>query len=158
MRWMHGAPDADEPTVARLEYRFLPVLEDGPSGSLVLHKLLAADPAFFVEVLGHVFKPASGDEEEATAGDRERIARRAEMSWHLLESWRRLPGADEEGSINGEKLLAWVGQARAAAAAADRAEMADRQIGRLLAHVPVDADDAWPHRAARRVLEEFDIE
>jgi hypothetical protein len=54
-------------------------------------------------------------------------------------------------------LLDWVGRARTLAAQEDRAAAGDLQIGQVLAHAPADADGAWPHRAVRRVLEEFDV-
>ncbi|MBV9518598.1 MAG: hypothetical protein JO068_10795, partial [Hyphomicrobiales bacterium] len=43
----------------------------------------------------------------------------------------------------------------AAAIREDRAVIADQQIGRILAHAPLDPDDgAWPHSALRDLIEQ----
>jgi hypothetical protein len=52
-------------------------------------------------------------------------------------------------------LKAWVLEVRRRAALADRRDIADQYIGRLLAHAMADKIDGfWPDRAVRQVLEE----
>lgn len=123
----------------------------------MLHKELSSSPELFVEVLTHVFKPANAETVEA-GDDPEVVARRARISWQLLDSWRRVPGADGHGAVDGAVLCVWVHRARVLAAAVDRAAVADDRIGKVLAHAPADPDGAWPHRGVRQALEEFDTE
>jgi hypothetical protein len=155
---LHSASDLEKVRIARLEYKYLPVLDERKSaGSLVIHKELSNDPDLFIEVLKHVYRP-SGIEDDMPDGPADWIAARAELSWQLLESWRRLPGLKEDGGVDGKELMTWITRARTGAADVHRAVHADLMIGKLLAHAPVDEDGAWPCKAVRDVLEAFEIE
>jgi hypothetical protein len=137
-------PDIDRNQLAVLEYRYLYVFKH-ENNSLVLHQILAEDPAFFVSILCDIFKPRSGPKREVTEPER----RKAEHGYQLLSTFQEVPGF-REGSMT---LETWVTRARQLAAEKDRATIADQQIGQLLAHVRNDVEDgAWPHRVVRDLL------
>jgi len=140
--------DVDETEVARREYAWLPALQD-QGGPRVLDRILARDAALFVEVLADVFRAEDADPEmEPTVAQETR----ATYGYYLLTNWTLLPGASEQGIDEGV-LHAWVERARSLAREQRRLGVCERQIGRLLAHAPSDADGVWPTRAVRAVIE-----
>lgn len=142
--------DVDQDRVAALEFGFIDLFRHGRrSGPKALHRKLAAAPAFFVELVSNAFR-AKGEATKAVSPEKTRLA---ERSYHLLRSWRQLPGRRTDGSIDEAKLLAWITAAREACREAKRAEVGDSLIGELLAHAPNGADGLWPIEAVRRIIE-----
>ncbi|MGH3038362.1 MAG: hypothetical protein ACRDLZ_02990, partial [Gaiellaceae bacterium] len=151
----------DESRLARLEWAYLPAFEFEPAPPTLSHAL-ATDPAFFVEAITLVFRPGDEDESEDENGGGDEqpeeepgepaltIARNA---YRLLSEWRTLPGRQEDGSIDGAALRAWVEEARTHLREAGRLRIGDTFIGKLLAASPPDPDGSWPCRAVRDLLE-----
>jgi hypothetical protein len=72
----------------------------------------------------------------------------------LLDSWRTVPGTDDNGSsINKELLFSWVTQARELMEKSGHKTIGEQQIGQLLSGSPRGADGAWPHETVRDLLE-----
>jgi hypothetical protein len=57
------------------------------------------------------------------------------------------------GEIRADELNAWVDEAQALARDAKRREVADLQIGKVLAHARGDNDETWPTRPVRDLIE-----
>ena len=80
--------DIDTNRLARLEWRLMPALDDLERPPETLHRLLAKDPAFFVEMVSLVYRPAA----ESTEAGREEMTRqdelRATVAFRVLESWK----------------------------------------------------------------------
>lgn len=143
--------DVDRAEIARREYSYLPLL-DHHDRKLVLHAFLAQEPKLFVDILSDVYKSAS--DPKGTEPTKAEI-NRARNGYRLLQSLRKMPGVSDEGAVDGVALRNWVLRVRELARNVDRDEIADGQIGRLLAYAPQDLEDgAWPHRAVRDVIEE----
>ena len=140
--------DADEEQLGILEWQLLPAL-GFDARSPVLERRLARDPAFFVEILSLVYRPR-GDESEAMDVP-EHVATNA---YRLLDEWKIVPGStDRMGAVDSEGLAAWVEVARNLARDAGRGEIADIQIGKVLAHARGDDDETWPTRPVRDLIE-----
>jgi hypothetical protein len=142
--------DAPPLEVARREYALLPLLghRERP---LTLHRVMAEDAQLFVAILCDVFRPSSGDRLEPT--DQQRA--RAQIGFDLINSFRLVPGL-RDGDVDPIALRRWIDDVRRLAAEADRTDIAEEYIGHVLAHAPNDpADQAWPHRAVRDVIEEL---
>lgn len=143
--WLRKQPGVNPPDIARLEYPFLPLLIGAGRGEreeLVLHRLLAQDPSFFVQVLCDVYKPANRPREQPADATAES---RAMAGWRLLGSWRLVPGVKEDTSIDKAFLVEWIEKARSLAAEKDRADVADQHIGKVLYHASADpTNKAWP--------------
>ena len=132
--------DVKEEDIARQEYSYLPLLEHD-ARPLALHNLLAKQPAFFVEVLSHVFR-GKNDPSDKEPTEQQKV--RAGHSYRLLASFRTVPGCDNQ-AINGNFLNDWVDGVRDEATKAGLSEIADQYIGHILAHAPSDsADRFWP--------------
>lgn len=84
---------------------------------------------------------------------------RAEFAWNMLRSWKKPPGVADNGAVDRDKLRAWVERARQLAAKADRLDVADQEIGKVLFYFPSDPDDSiWPHVELRELLETLQSE
>jgi aminoglycoside phosphotransferase (APT) family kinase protein len=141
-------PDATREEIARREYQALPLLGALNSRNLTLHTFMAENPTFFVEVLCEVFLPANRDREQNLEPSPEARAR-AQAAYRLLAGMRTIPGAAEDGTLDGRKLMRWIEEVRKLAAERDRISVADSKIGAVLAHALVDPEDkgrSRPHR------------
>lgn len=167
---LYDSEAVDDLLLARLEWLLLPLL--GPQGEApkIFHAELGRSPGFFVEVLAAAYPPetpretprdrdapehlSDADENaEPPDGPSETEQAVALQAHQLLDGWRLLPGTAEDGTPDAARLNAWVSEARATATARDLITAADRLIGRVLAFSPEGADGAWPHEAARHVIE-----
>jgi hypothetical protein len=136
--------------VAALEWAYLPALgfrAKAPN----LHRRLSEDPAFFAEVVQAIYKPRSAESRPDPSPEQKHIA---ENGYRLLSTWRTVPGRDQEGRVDGERLKRWVAEAQELLARSDRKETGAIHIGQVLAYAPSEADE-WPPRAVRELLEEI---
>src|SRR5690606_1919403 len=76
------------------------------------------------------------------------------QAYHLLHSWRKIPGMKSDNSIDIIELRKWIDEARSIAEKSDRLEVADMTIGTLLAQYPEDIPD-WPQEVIFQVIEEI---
>lgn len=151
LQMLQGRQELSIEELASIEYQYLPVLEhDGEP--LALPTLLKRSPEFFVSVICDVFFPAS-EKDRVTSSEERRV--KARFGYRMLQSMKSLPGFTEEAR-DIDFLKNWIVQARGLSSKADRAVIADQQIGHMLAYAPVDTDDnAWPAKGVRDVIEEI---
>ncbi|QMU28801.1 hypothetical protein [Adhaeribacter radiodurans] len=139
--------DVERGKMIHLEWLYLSILASygNRRNPRVLHDELANNPKFFLEVLKWVYMPKDKElvEEERQGLSEEIIGNRAMQAYKLLDSWKRIPGVNELGEIDKDNLENWVKEARKLAQEADRIEVADAQIGQLLAQYPEKGSD-WP--------------
>jgi hypothetical protein len=142
----------DESKLAQLEWVFLRVLERDPEGLKHLHRRLAREPEFFVELLIVLFRPDQGGPSQ---GDPDpKLVRLAQHVWTLLQTWKGpIPGISPDGSLDEGALVDWVKRTRDLLVAEHRTAIGDQQIGQVLWHSPAGSDGLHPHEAVRRVIE-----
>jgi hypothetical protein len=141
--------NVDEATLARLEWKFLPALH-GNKKLTSLQRRLARDPAFFVELIGYAFNPSGGGKDSEPSHPAPKVAVNA---YRLLREWRTVPGSDDDGKIDSEKLQAWLSEVRFLLSESGYLEIGELEIGAVLAYSPTDSDGTFPTRAVRRVIE-----
>jgi len=140
--------------LAGLEWQYLQVL--GYEAKVItLHKAIAEDPAFFVELITAMYRPRSLDEPREVTPE---LRERALNSRLLLNSWKGLPGEGVGDTVNGAFLRNWVFEALRQLTIADRREVGEEHIGHILASAPADPDGLWPCREVRELLEELQSE
>jgi hypothetical protein len=139
--------------IARREYAYLPLLNHR-DGSLTLHRLMAESAEFFVSILCDIYKKTTEELEEPTKEKQNR----ARTGYQLLRSFKSVPGLGSD-ALDIAVLRAWIVEVRRRGAEEDRLVVAEQHIGHVLAHAPLDPDDAaWPHSGVRGILEELDCE
>ncbi|MES2281066.1 MAG: hypothetical protein V4542_06605 [Pseudomonadota bacterium] len=153
LKWLRKQSGVKKMAIAALEYPLVQVLL--PPGNddeqIVLHELMASDPAFFVQILSDVYRgknqPDSDDIDE-----KRRV--RAKVGWRLLSSFKTVPGTSENGAIVEKILVHWIEAVRQLAVENERDEIAEEKIGQLLYHAKPDPQTTvWPQTAILHVFE-----
>ncbi|MEX1264467.1 MAG: hypothetical protein WEE66_11160 [Actinomycetota bacterium] len=137
--------------VARIEFMYLR-LTSHVRPPRALGRLLARDPVFFADVVATVFR-AEGAEPSAEVSESARL--RAELAYELLSEWKDVPGVDDAGTIDAERLHEWVLGARAECASRGRGAIGDQQVGRILRHATPAIDGVWPPVPVADLIEEL---
>lgn len=82
----------------------------------------------------------------------------AERGYKLIHALKRIPGSDEHGDVDFDRLAKWVGTVRKSCTELSRIGIADLVIGELLALAPSEKDGTWPCDAVRQVMEDIQSE
>ena len=153
--------DIYEETHLELEALYLPLLTGlgAQVGVPHLEEELASNPESFVQLLKWLYQPKCKDrrQKEHKGLSEEQVQNAARRADLMLEAWKKIPGMQEDGTIDGTKLREWVDVARALARECDRLEVADIHIGQLLAKYPKDSPN-WPQRTIFQMIEDINTE
>lgn len=139
--------------VAQLELLYLPLLGHFERPPRVLHRAMSEDPALFIEAVTNAYR-ATGEAHGSLTPEE---ARRAELSYHLLQSWRTPPGSVSTG-IDEKRMNDWIDVVRAELGKHDRLESCDSVLGQCLSGPERDADTAWPRIQIRDLIERLESE
>jgi hypothetical protein len=153
--------DIENSTLINLEWLYLPLLDSyGTRRSpKVLQEELSKNPEFFVDVLTWVYIPKDEEKikEERKGLSDEVIQNRAKQAYHLLHSWKKIPGMKSDNSIDKVVLLDWINNVRILAEKQSRLEVADMQIGQVLAQYRENIPE-WPQEIIFQVIEEINTD
>jgi hypothetical protein len=153
--------DVEKETHLELETLYLPLLTrvGAQVGVPHLEEELASNPESFIQLLKWLYKPKDEDRqrEELEGLSAEQRQNAAERSYLMLETWKKIPGMQEDGMIDEAELREWIDVARALARECDRLEVADSCIGQLLAKYSEDSP-YWPERTIFQVIEDINTE
>ena len=150
----HRASVGDD-TIASLEWRYLPALgfEVRATG---LHRRMADDPHFFVDLVCTVYRRQNRGHDDVSTEPLDADTRQRVLNAHrLLTSWDRPPGQGDDGSIDPDRLRAWIAEARQRLREDDRVETGEHCIGEVLYFAPEGSDGIRPGPIVRELLEEF---
>ncbi len=156
--------------LAEIEWQWFSVVHrPGTREARSLKRLMAESPQCFIDILKLAFHAHSEANRMPLDENGQQIA---SAVFHLLQNWDQPPGLVDackttqgqnktsypfsSGGFNGDTFAAWVKEARRLAADADRAGVADFQIGMVLAWSPKDSDGTWPCKPVRDLLEQDD--
>ncbi len=150
-------PGVTRDEMARLEFLFIRALDYSEHGIPNLERELVESPRLFVQVLALAFErnDAGQDPPEWRIHNAEQRQAAALAAYTLLDKIRRIPGTDENGTINAADLKTWVTEARSLCLEHGRAAIGDQKIGQILAAAPVGDDGIWPCKPVREVLEDI---
>ncbi|MBA3390327.1 MAG: hypothetical protein H0U02_13355 [Rubrobacter sp.] len=154
---LQNDPNTDPEQLFRVEWAYLPLLDQDPGASpkLLWHRL-SQEPKFFCEVIRLVFR--SKNEERLSDEVTEESKHIAENAYLLLHEWRSPPGYREDNTYDGEALTAWLDAVKEECSETGHLEIAMTMVGHALIHVPADPDGLWIHRAAAAALNAKDAE
>jgi hypothetical protein len=152
IKHLQESETADKDALFRIEWNFLPWLDRFSSGSpTTLEKRLASDPAFFAEVIGLVFRSKNANVDDCDEPN-EQKKHLAQNAYKLLTEWKRCPGTQDDGTFSAEVFNEWLNEARSLTEKSGHAEVAQIQIGHVLACAPPDPDGLWIHNAVSAAL------
>lgn len=131
---LHKRGDADKSLLLQLEWVYLPVLRyDRKKDSLaLLNERLSTDPDFVVEMLGYLYVSESErkEEKEVTEADR----RNAQRAFFLLNQWKKIPGVEDNNSLDETVLSEWMQAVLQKSSEAGYYKHACSQLGQLFSH------------------------
>ncbi len=153
--------DIDKSIMPQLEWFYLPILTRYGIGRSpkYLEEELSKNPSFFVDVLSWIYKPQNDSEDgilEENITDEMR-SNRAELSYELLQNWKKIPGTNSEGIVQYDELKRWICSAREIAKNKHRLNVADLQIGKLLCGSPQSLND-WLQDSICQIIDEINSE
>lgn len=150
--------DIEKSTLIQLEWLYLPILDSYGTrrNPINLEEELANNPDFFIDVLKWIYLPKDKTllEEERKGITDEVIQSRAKQSYHLLNSWKKIPGMKDDNSIDEVELKSWIDKVRELAKNVSRLEVADMEIGKVLAQYPENIPE-WPQETIFKIIEEI---
>lgn len=153
--------DLEKNVLINLEWLYLPLFDSTSTrqNPKNLEEELAKNPDFFIDVLKWVYLPKDNQKlkEERKGISDEVIQNRAKQAFHLLHSWKKIPGMKADNSIDETHLRDWINKVRTLAAEASRLEVAEMQIGQILAQYPENVPE-WPQEKIFHIIEEINTD
>lgn len=153
--------DIEKSTLIQLEWLYLPILDSygtrrNPKN---LEEELANNPEFFIDVLKWIYIPKgkTKSEDERKGISEKVIQSRAKQAYHLLHSWKKIPGMKDDYSIDYSELREWIEKVRELAKEANRLDFADIEIGKMLAQYPENIPE-WPQEKLFQIIEEINTD
>ena len=154
---LQKSPDTDQNALFKIEWHFLPWLDQFSSGSpITLEKHLASDPAFFAEIVKIVFRSKNDEQEDVEPDEQKQNLWR--NAYNLLREWKKCPGTLPDGTLDVNAFNDWINEARRITEETGHGEVAQSQIGHILTHAPDAPDGLWIHEAVAKVLNGRDTE
>jgi hypothetical protein len=149
LSWLNTT-DIDRQELATLEWAYLLLFcfdEEGHSPTL--QQKLANEPEYFVEILSLRF---TGDEPRDFTEEDQVAVHKALC---LLESWRVVPGTQDDGSIDERKFREWFNRSYELLEESGLLDIGVSQIGHVLRYGPSGSEDEWPIIPIRNLIEEL---
>jgi addiction module HigA family antidote len=149
---------------AGLEFAYLDVLarpwdSRDSYGIPNLERYVQAHPELFVQAVVWAYKRKDGATDPAEFQvPPDRVSDMAKRGYKLLEAIERIPGYNDLGELEVERLAKWIASVRQSCAELSRAEVADICIGKVLSCAPVGKDGVWPCEPVRDVMEDIQSE
>ena len=156
LKVLQDRSDASRDELAQLEFMYLAALDHSEHGIPNLERQLCSSPALFMQAIGLTYKRSDDGEDPpewrpSNAGGDGSIAT---QTYRLLHKAKRIPGSNDDGTIDVAKLKEWITAVRALCKAYARKEVGDHAIGELLSKCPTGVDGIWPCEPVRQALED----
>ena len=120
-----------------------------------LERYVEAHPELFAQAVVWTYKrKEEGEDPPEWKVSPEQVQHFAERGYKLLDGLHRMPGHDDLGELQVNKLTAWVKKVRDTCALLGRLDIGDTCIGKLFSGAPVGKDGIWPCEPVRQVMEE----
>lgn len=152
--YLESDASVSERDIVGLEWTYFQALCYSRRSVKSLHRALACDPEFFVYLIKLIYLPEEDSgivEPEPT--DIDKAQGLASQAYDVMHHWAHVPGADDEGQIDGNALELWVKQARKLLSEAGRTDIGESKIGEILAAAKRTPDQPWPPVPVREMIE-----
>ena len=142
--------------VAKLEWPYVALFEEFKRYTTfptALHRNLQADPLLFAQLITFLYKSNNKEFDKNNKLEKKYQKRMADVSYRLFDSWYLLPGLEDDGNLDEDKLKKWIVDARNKCLETGHIAGCDIQIGFILAHAPSNPDGTWPHVSVCNIIE-----
>ena len=153
---LNSRPGVSTQEKADLELRFVGELRPSGYGIPNLELLIADSPLTFAELIKMAYGKTD-KQENGPSGFKDHLMSRGAAAM-VLDILHRVPGARADGSVDGERLRAWMKEVFTQFGGRERedqlmAMQVEMKIGELLSGAPADPDGVWPCRAVCEAIE-----
>ncbi|MDA2518770.1 hypothetical protein [Bacillus cereus] len=152
IKFLQESIEVPEVELQRIEWFYLNLSRRNGFVPIYLKKCIAAEPAFFAQMIIWMYKRNDGNQDSREELSDEVVAERAKKCKKIIKCLTTLPGQDENG-IDFEYLKSWINEAREILSSHGRQSVGDLEIGGYLSRSPMGQDRIWPHEAVRRIIE-----
>lgn len=118
-----------------------------------LERYVEVHPEMFIQAVVWSYRRNDGEDPEEWRVAADQVTHFAERGYKLLEGLSRVPGHNDLGELQAERLSVWINAVRDTCAGLGRLEVADICIGKLLSVAPSDSNGVWPCEAICQVME-----
>jgi hypothetical protein len=152
---LDGGSGVSPDEMAHLEFLYLGALDRSDRGIPNLERQISQSPALFVQAVALTYKRNDGGEDpvEWRIEDPQRRTAVATATHRLLDQIKRMPGTENDGTINTEALKVWLTETRRLCAQHGRGDIGDQCIGQLLSRSVAVDDGIRPCLAICEALE-----
>lgn len=146
--------DYNKDELFKIEWAYLPLLSyDEEYRPITIEKRLSEDPEIYMQIICLAFK--SRDNKENIQDNDLKLATNA---YRLLEIWKTVPGTNDDGIIDKEKINEWLVKMKKLATEMDRVEVALHYFGEVLIFAPKDTDGFWIDKSVATILNAKDAD
>ena len=138
--------------MAGLEFLYLEVFRFDRGRIPNLEAEVNDNPSLFCEAIRMAYRGKDDPRDVELTEEQKSAARSANTFIDALSS---VPGIDEHGVIQAEKLKEWIIEARRISEKTGHRAMLDYQIGEILAHAPLAEDGSWPCEPVREAVNDL---
>lgn len=138
--------------MASLEFMYLGLFRFDEGKIPNLEAEVNVNPAMFCDAISIAYRGKNEPRDLEATEERKRAASNAHTFISALSS---VPGVDDDGLIDADKLKSWISEARRISEKTGHRSMLDYQIGELIAHAPTDEDGTWPSEPVREAVNEL---
>lgn len=141
--------------MAGLEFQFIDAFSGEDSKIPNLEKHIEEHPELFVQAIAMAYKRDDGgeDPEELRAPSQQVKEQRAGAAYRLLDKLSAIPGHNNEGELDSDRIVNWVNQVRKLAIELSRGDVCDFCLGKLFSKAQIGMDGVWPCEPVRLVLD-----
>ncbi len=155
IKWLQENDNTDTNALFSIEWAYLPLLDYRLGGEpKTLERRLAADPSFFCELIGLVFRPENELRTQRQPTEQEKNI--AQNAYHLLRSWTAVPGIKSDGSLDSGAFVNWLAEVKQRTKESGHLRIAMDQLGGVLSYAPADPDGLWIHKTIAGTLNSKD--
>ena len=155
MNSLDGRAGVTQDVMARLEFLYIRAFDFEEHGFPNLQAQIMDSPDLFVRMVTLVYKRSDGGEDppEWKIEDHQNRQAMAMAAHRVLDGIKRIPGEDEDGTIQVKPLTSWITEVRQHCRNHGRANIGDQLIGQLLARAPEGKHGEWPCEAVCHAME-----
>lgn len=130
-----------------IEWKFLPLLNHGDNRPITMERAISSDANRYSEILQLAFKEHSKSKSASNIDPN--IATNA---YRLLHQWKLVPGTNDDGYIDSNKLKTWYENMKDICKEIDRLEVGLSYFGKVLFHSPKDKTGFWIDKTVAEII------
>ena len=135
-----------------IEWKFLPLLNHGDYRPITMERVISSDANRYSEILQLAFKEHSKNKDASNID-----LNIATNAYRLLHQWKLVPGTNNDGYVDSNKLKIWYENMKEVCKEKDRLEVGLSYFGKVLFHSPKDKSGFWIDKTVADIINNNEI-